>query len=307
MAAALPSFEKFNVFSDEQSASVRWRRWVARFENLLCALDITKDARKKALLLHFCGDEVYNIVESFSEEKKGAGATRQVEGRAVPNEYVTLRDSLTEYFTPKKNTAYEVLRFRKSTQLEGESIDTFHTRLRALASTCEFHNNDQEILTQILQGCHSQRLRRRALRDNFDLDHLLAEARDLELSETRAVEIEGSVNALSINKQRRYSQSVDRITFAVHNHTHSPTRMVTRISNARITRLQAARHASTVVDSSHIKQDVQRKGRHANSAQKSDILHVSAKAKKSDTWWWRIPQFPEKLDVRRQATSQFLL
>ncbi|KAK7099608.1 hypothetical protein V1264_003723 [Littorina saxatilis] len=207
MAATLPSFEKFNVFSDEQSAGVRWRRWVARFKNLLCALDITKYARKKALLLHFCGDEVYNIVESFSEEKKGAGATRQVEGRAVPNEYVTLRDSLTEYFTPKKNTAYEVLRFRKSTQLEGESIDTFHTRLRALASTCEFHNNDQEILTQILQGCHSQRLRRRAVRDNFDLDHLLAEARALELSETRAVEIEGSVNALSINKQRRYSQS----------------------------------------------------------------------------------------------------
>lgn len=71
MAAALPQFEHFPVFSDEQSAGVRWKKWVSKFENLLCALDITSDARKKALLLHYGGDDVYNIVDSFTDEQKG--------------------------------------------------------------------------------------------------------------------------------------------------------------------------------------------------------------------------------------------
>jgi hypothetical protein len=61
-----------------------------------------------------------------------------------------------------------------------------YIRLRTLASTCEFHEVDQEILSQIVEGCQSTRLRRRALRDNFDLDKVLDEARALELSEKRA-------------------------------------------------------------------------------------------------------------------------
>ena len=116
---------------------------------------------KKALLLHYGGDEIYEIYESFSEEKKGIGATADGE----PNEYNVLKKSFTDYFTPKKNTSYERLKFRNVTQNTGETIDSFHTRLRALAVNCDFHDVDSEILTQILHGCTSSRLRRRALRE----------------------------------------------------------------------------------------------------------------------------------------------
>ena len=100
---ALPNFYPFPVHSDEQSSCVRWRKYIDKFENLLCALDVHDDARKKALLLHYIGDEAYDIFDSFSDEQKGVGSVN-AEGEA--NEYETLKHSFTTYFTPKQNSTY---------------------------------------------------------------------------------------------------------------------------------------------------------------------------------------------------------
>ena len=195
MATSLPNFENFHIYQDNENVGTRWRKWLTKFENLVCALDITTDARKKALLLHYGGDEIYEIYESFSEEKKGIGATADGE----PNEYNVLKKSFTDYFTPKKNTSYERLKFRNVTQNAGETIDSFHTRLRALAVNCDFHDVDSEILTQILHSCTSSRLRRRALRESFTLDQILSEARSQELSEARATDIEQTAHSHKVN------------------------------------------------------------------------------------------------------------
>ena len=192
MAAALPVFESFSVFSDEQSCGPRWKKWVAKLDNLLLAMDVKDDKRKKALLLHYAGDECLEIYEAMTDLQKGVGATR--DGTSI--EYETVKASLTTYFTPKKNTNFEVLKFRNIKQLSGESIDTYHTRLRSQATLCEFANVDGEILTQILWGSSSSRLRRRALRDNYTLDQALQEARSQELSERRAGEIEGTTEKI---------------------------------------------------------------------------------------------------------------
>ena len=108
----------------------------------LC-IDITSDARKKAVLLHYGGEEIYEIYESFSDEKKGTCAATE-DG---PNEYNILKRSFTDYFTLKKNTSYERLKFRNITQNKRETIDSFHTRLRALAINCDFHDTDSAIFT----------------------------------------------------------------------------------------------------------------------------------------------------------------
>ena len=63
-----PSFSPFSVHVDEQSAGPRWRKWIDRFENLLCALDINDDRKKRAMLLHYVGEEVYDIFNSFTDE-----------------------------------------------------------------------------------------------------------------------------------------------------------------------------------------------------------------------------------------------
>lgn len=168
MAINLPPFPPFQVHAEEQSAGTRWRKYLAKFENLLTALNIVNDDRKKAMLLHYIGEEAYDIYDSFSDEKKGKGATVTVGDVTRPNEYPVLKQSLTDYFTPKANTSYEVFKFRQAKQNAGEAIDSYYTRLRTLASTCEFHNADNEILGQVMQGCTSTRIRRWALRDNFN-------------------------------------------------------------------------------------------------------------------------------------------
>ena len=161
MATSLPNFEIFHIYQDNEKIGNRWRKWLAKFENLVCALDITSDAHKKALLLHYGGEEIYEIYESLSDEKKGTCAATDDE----PNEYNVLKRSFTDYLTLKKNTSYERLRFRNITQNKGETIDSFHTRLRAFGINCDFHDTDSEIFKQILHGCSSSRLRRRALRE----------------------------------------------------------------------------------------------------------------------------------------------
>ena len=92
--------------------------------------------------------------------------------------------------------------FRQAKQNSGESMNTYHSRLRQLATTCEFADVDKEIKSQIILSCSSQRLRRKALRDTtLTLETLLNEARALEISETQAKEIESSGNANAILHQ----------------------------------------------------------------------------------------------------------
>jgi hypothetical protein len=72
---------------------------------------------------------------------------------------------------------------------------------------CEFADTSKEVKAQIIQGCHSTRLRRKALRDDTYLTGLLSAARALELSEKHATEIEqsdrDSANAVRKSNQRR--------------------------------------------------------------------------------------------------------
>ena len=188
----LPAFEKFSI-DDASTAGPRWRKYIARFEILVSALGLTNEAvRKRSLLLHYAGEHVFDIYSTFTNTQKGTETTE--EG------YETLKKSLENYFEPKKNVDYETFKFRQARQETGETTDQFCTRLRTLASTCDFTNPEREIKGQILQGCTSNRLRRRGLRDDLSLTDLLQQARSLELADVRASEMEREhANALKTN------------------------------------------------------------------------------------------------------------
>ena len=207
MANALPNFEHFPVHSDEATLGTRWKRWLTRFEILLTALSVTEKARKKALLLHYAGDEVFTIYESFTAQQRGENSA---------DEYKALVDSFNAHFTPKKNIDFETFKFRQCRQNEGETIDGFYTRLRLLSTRCDFENEDREIKAQILQGCTSSRLRKRALRDEkLSLTQLLDTARLLELSDKQAQEMEGELCSATahmvISQNRRRSTSLSKM------------------------------------------------------------------------------------------------
>ncbi|VDI49213.1 Hypothetical predicted protein [Mytilus galloprovincialis] len=103
----------------------------------------------------------------------------------------------------------EVYKFRTHKQKEGQSLDEFVTELRKLAKTCEFTNVDKEILSQVIQNCKSNRLRRRALREpDKTLNDILTLGRTLEMADTQATEMERETTVNKItNTNKTYPKT----------------------------------------------------------------------------------------------------
>ena len=141
-------------------------------------MDIDDPTRKRALLLHYIGPSAFDVFETLSDT-------------GDDKDYKTAMERLTEHFTPQGNVEYEIYLFRQARQQPQETLDQFVTRLRQLASSCEFASVDKEIKSQIILSCSSSRLRRRALREpTITLKGLLDLGRAMELSETQASGIE---------------------------------------------------------------------------------------------------------------------
>ena len=187
MAQGLPVFPSFSV--RDPAVDTRWKKWCSRLENLLVGLDITDDKRKRALLLHYAGEDVNEIFDTLAD---------------TGTDYATALTKLDGYFGPKKSTEFEIYKFRQAKQEVNETIDAYHTRLRKLCENCNFYNNDKEIKSQIIQCCSSTRLRRKALRDEPSLDDLIKAAIALEISETQASQIESSSSETNAVTRRRF-------------------------------------------------------------------------------------------------------
>ena len=184
----LPSMPPFDPHTESSSLTTRWEQWLKRFHIYLRAGKITDKTQQRALLLYMAGPQVQEIFETLTDTGND-------------DDFKTAVEKLTEYFMPKKNLAYEVYVFRQARQSPDEALDQYHTRLRKLATTCEFVDGEREIKTQIIQSCLSSRLRRKALRDStLTLTALLAEGRSIEVSERQAKGIEKSLAAIQLNE-----------------------------------------------------------------------------------------------------------
>lgn len=61
----LPPFPEFVVHA-ERSTVTRWKKWKVRLENLLVVLNISDKKRRKAILLHFAGEDVHDIFSTLT-------------------------------------------------------------------------------------------------------------------------------------------------------------------------------------------------------------------------------------------------
>ena len=137
----------------------------------------TDGNQKRALLLHYAGEKVYDI---YDVEKRETEAT-----------FEATRTVLNDYVAPKKNVQMEIYNFRSCKQNDQQSLDEFDTELRTLAKNCELANVDNEILQQVIQNCKSNQLRRRALREpDKTLSDILTMGRMLEQSHRQAAAME---------------------------------------------------------------------------------------------------------------------
>lgn len=181
------NFEQF-IYSEQQtSAAIRWKKYTLRFKNMLKAYKIEDDDQKKALLLHHAGEEVFDIFSTLADHD-----TKNFD------ESIEL---LNNYFCPKKSLEFEIHKFRSARQTDDETIDAFHTRLRKLVSNCDFHDANNEIKHQIIQTCHSKKLRMKALQDSPTLDQLLKMGRSMEMVTFQMNEMENKQNVYTAKRQ----------------------------------------------------------------------------------------------------------
>ena len=109
MATSLPilQFESFIMEDGEKvNLGVRWKKYLAKFENFLVVMNITEDKRKVAMLLHFEGDYVRDFIDN---------AVPKVEGYDATVEY------LNEHLNPKTSDTFEIYRFQKTIQDSDET------------------------------------------------------------------------------------------------------------------------------------------------------------------------------------------
>ena len=135
----------------------------------ICTSEWTLTVKKqcKALLLHYSGDEVFDIYQTFQNTGDESG-------------YNETKTALTKYFKPQVNQEFEIFQFRQMKQMNSETVDDYATCLRQKAEYCGCTDKDRELKSQIIQGCKSAKLRRKALQENLDLQKLLLTARTME-------------------------------------------------------------------------------------------------------------------------------
>ena len=130
------------------------RKWKEEF-SLYVSLTVKEDEHSKLQLFKYLigndGREIYNTLRFEKEEKDR-----------------TLKmalDAFDNYCRPKKNETVERFRFNTRKQETGETIETYITELKTLASTCNFGEvADSLIRDRIVCGIADTHLRERLLR-----------------------------------------------------------------------------------------------------------------------------------------------
>ena len=192
--AILPTYLPFDT--KKENRPVRWDKYTKRLENIFVAYNIIEDDRKVAILLSYAGEELNDIVDTFSEQdlQPADGQTR----------YAKLVGKVTEYFNPTENTEIQKYIFRNCQQ-KSDNIDEFYAELKSLAKTCNFNDSDAEIKSQLIMGCKSKKVREKGLSTpNITLPNLLSFARTQQITQDHE---RHKANAVSGNTFKSHNKS----------------------------------------------------------------------------------------------------
>lgn len=143
---------------DPSEPPLQWKLWIRSFKAYLVAIDGTKfkPERKKGLMYYHLGVEGQNIFDHLPD----------YEDSDDPNidEFDAAVAQLDKYFAKSKNLVVHRFKFFTRVQKPCETIDTYVTALKVLASTCEFEEfTSQLIRDQLIVRCNSKKIQERLL------------------------------------------------------------------------------------------------------------------------------------------------
>ncbi len=187
----LPPFAEF-AFQPRETAPTRFDKYIKRLENMFLAMSVTDAKQKKAMLMHYIGDQGNDVFDTLTVPTV---STDHADRAGV---FACAIKALKEHLEPQKCIDHHVYVFQKEVQRPDETITEFYTRLQLLAKKCEFADPNLEIKRQIIQGTTSVRLRRKAIEQGHNLKNLLKAARAMEAADEHTQEMEKQqVNAVN--------------------------------------------------------------------------------------------------------------
>ena len=121
---------KINIFlqiihAKSGASGTRWKKYLSRFDTFLIATGVNDDERKRAMLLHFGGNDLQDVYGSL--EIKG-------------NTYEESKTAFTNYFEHTTNEAFEIWNFQRTTQWKVYGI--IICGLIMLPSRCNFTDSN---------------------------------------------------------------------------------------------------------------------------------------------------------------------
>ncbi|XP_063366280.1 uncharacterized protein K02A2.6-like [Cydia amplana] len=169
------TLDKFECGGEPTSLGIRWERWKRALRIYIDAAGIEKSEKKRASLLHFGGQELQEIFYNIPDPDIEDGGPRR-------DVFEIALSKLDSYFSPKQSKVYERHLFRQLKQEINEKFEKFLVRLRQQAVKCQFHNEDENIIDQIIEKGSSSELRKKILRagDDMTLEKIIMEANSLE-------------------------------------------------------------------------------------------------------------------------------
>ena len=109
MAINLPTFAEFDL-QPRDTVPVRFEKYVKRLDNIFTAMNITRASQKKAMLLHYVGEETCDVFETLTVPELPEGS----------DEYKTAVKALADHSESQKCVDYHVYAFRQEMQKSGE-------------------------------------------------------------------------------------------------------------------------------------------------------------------------------------------
>jgi len=180
---------------DSSNLAEEWKFWLQKFELYLQASGASEksEATQLAIFLHCLGDDALRVYNSFQFNTESQRESLNV-----------VREKFKEYCTPRKNVVFERHQFFKIAQTEGEMIDSFITKLRLQAKSCDFGMQEESLIRdRIVLGCQDASVQERLLREpDLTLQKAMDMCRSSEATKERLKQIQPASAAVAAFRKR---------------------------------------------------------------------------------------------------------
>ena len=145
MALSLPAPKELKRGDD-------FEKWLESVETYMQAVNVTKDAQKKSIVLHLLGADMQEIYKNLPRVDGG-------------DNYATMKKNLTEYYKPTVNPVVERHLFN-AMKYKNEEVSEYVAKLRNQARKCNFPGNstDECIRDKLVATCPSMKVKETMLK-----------------------------------------------------------------------------------------------------------------------------------------------